>query len=68
MGRFRDDDPQLYDSFRIVEGGYRQLLAMDAAADVDVDWPGQLAAHLLALGGEHAMAFSFRHPNEPMSR
>lgn len=68
MGRFRVEDPQLYDSFRTVEGGYRQLLSMDVTADVDVDWPGQLAAHLLALGGEYAIAFSFNHPDGPMSR
>lgn len=68
MGRFRTDDPELFDSFRTVEGGYRQLLALDVAADVDVDWPGQLAAHLLALGGEYAIAFSFVHPDDPMSR
>lgn len=68
MSRFSIDDPDLYDSFRSVEGGYRQLLALDVAADVDVDWPGVLAAHLLALGGAEAIAFTFTHPNEPMSR
>lgn len=68
MGRFRADDPELYDSFRTVEGGYRQLLAMDVTADVDVDWPGQLTAHLLALGGEYAIAFSFSYPDGKMSR
>lgn len=68
MARFRVEDPQLFDSFRTVEGGYRQLLALDVTADVDVDWPGQLAAHLLALGGEYAIAFSFIYPDGPMGR
>jgi len=51
-----------------VEGGYRQLLAMDAAADIDIDWPGQLAANLRALGGEYAIVFSFDPPEGSMRR
>lgn len=68
MTKYRRVDPDLYDSYRSVVGGYRELLGMDEAADLDVDWPGLLASHLRALGGRYGTLFGFTHPQEPMSR
>lgn len=68
MGRYRGHDPDLYDSYRSVVGGYRELLGMDEAADLGVDWPGLLASHLRALGGRYGTLFRFSHPNRPLHR
>jgi hypothetical protein len=68
MAKYRRTDPALYDNYRIVVGGYRELLGMDEAADLDVDWPGLLASHLRALGGRYGTLFGFQPPDDPMER
>lgn len=66
--RYRGHDPDLFDAYRIVVGGYRELLGMDQAADLDIEWPGLLASHLRALGGRYGTLFRFTHPDQPLHR
>ncbi len=66
--RYRGQDPDLFDAYRTVVGGYRELLGMDQAADLDVEWPGLLGSHLRALGGRYGTLFRFNHPEHPLHR
>lgn len=68
LNRSAQADPDTVDAFRDVEGGYRQLLGMDEAADLDIDWPGLLGAHLRALAGRYGTLYRFSVPEDVLSR
>lgn len=68
ISRNKDADPDLHDQYRLVVGGYREVLAQDAQADLDIEWPGVLANQLLQLLGSHGIHVAFTHPEDPLSR
>ncbi|MFD6517115.1 hypothetical protein [Rhodococcus sp. NPDC060176] len=66
--RNRSHDPDLYDQYRLLVGGYRELIEMDLMADLDADWPGLLNGRLRQLMGSRGMQHTFTHPEEPLTR
>lgn len=66
--RNKDADPDLHDQYRLLVGGYREVLEQDSEADLDIEWPGVLAGQLQQLLGSRGIDMTFTHPEDPLSR
>lgn len=65
--RAEEDLSGIWDLYRDVRVGYSTLLAFDIAGDVDIEWPGLLAADLQRIRGRTGMHVQLHIPADRLA-